>query len=62
MPREEIMKNALSDLAKVQRRMILAKEEGAIKTYADLEEEYFYLKALLTTLGVNLTEIDRISN
>ena len=40
--------------------MLLAKEENAVRTYADLKEDYVSLKALLTSLGVNLTEIDRI--
>lgn len=56
----EITKTALDDFAKVQRRMILAKKENAVETYADLKEEYIFLKALLNTAGVNLTEIDRI--
>ncbi len=38
--------------------MKLAKEENATRTYADLEEDYKSLKALLTAAGVNLTEID----
>ncbi len=56
----EITQRALDDFAKVQRRMILAKKENATETYADLKEEYIFLKALLHTAGVNLTEIDRI--
>lgn len=56
----EVTKAALDDFAKVQRRMLLAKEENATKTYADLREEYITLKALLNVAGVNLTEIDRI--
>lgn len=56
----EITKAALDDFAKVQRRMLLAKKENATETYADLKEEYLFLKALLNTAGVNLTEIDRI--
>lgn len=56
----EVTKAALDDFAKVQRRMLLAKEENAPKTYADLKEEYITLKALLTVAGVNLTEIDKI--
>lgn len=31
-----------------------------MKTYADLKDDYVSLKALLTSLGVNLTEIDKI--
>lgn len=56
----EITQRALDDFAKVQRRMILAKKENATETYADLKEEYVFLKALLNTAGVNLAEIDRI--
>ena len=56
----EIIKNALEDFAKVQRRMFLAKKENATETYADLREDYILLKALLNSLGVNLTELDRI--
>ena len=55
-----VTKQALEDFAKVQRRMLLAKEENAIKTYADLKKEYHTLKALLNVSGVNLTEIDEI--
>ncbi len=40
--------------------MLLAKEENAVKTYADLKEEYTSLKAVLDTAGVNLTELDKI--
>lgn len=56
----EVTKAALDDFAKVQRRMLLAKKENAVETYADLKEEYITLKALLTVAGVNLTEIDKI--
>lgn len=56
----EVTKAALDDFAKVQRRMLLAKEENAERTYSDLKEEYVTLKALLNVAGVNLTEIDRI--
>ena len=56
----EIIRDAINDFQKVQKRMLLAKEENAVRTYADLKEDYVSLKALLTSLGVNLTEIDRI--
>ena len=56
----EIIRDALNDFQKVQKRMMLAKEENAVKTYADLKDEYVSLKVLLTSLGVNLTEIDKI--
>lgn len=56
----EVIKAALDDFAKVQRRMLLAKKENAMKTYADLKDEYLTLKALLNISGVNLTELDKI--
>lgn len=56
----EVIKTALDDFAKVQRRILLTKEENATKTYADLKEEYITLQALLNVAGVNLTEIDKI--
>lgn len=56
----EITQRAIEDFSKVQRRMRLAREENAVKTYADLKEEYLSLKALLTVAGVDLTDIDKI--
>lgn len=56
----EIAKAAIDDFTKIQRRMLLAKKENAVETYADLKEEYLSLKALLNVAGVNLTDIDKI--
>ena len=56
----EVTKAALDDFAKVQRRMLLAKKENAVETYADLKDEYLTLKALLNVSGVNLADIDKI--
>lgn len=56
----EVTKTAIDDFAKVQRRMLLARKENAVETYADLKEEYITLKALLQVAGVNLSELDKI--
>ena len=56
----EVTKQALEDFKKIQRYMLLAKEEGATRTYAELKEEYHSLKAILQVSGVNMTDIDRI--
>lgn len=56
----EIIRDALNNFQKAQKRMLLFKEENATKTYADLKGDYISPKALLTSLGVNLTEIDKI--
>lgn len=56
----EVTKAALDDFKKIQKYMLLAREEGATRTYAELKEEYLTLKALLKLSGVNMTDIDRI--
>ena len=56
----EVAKTAIDDFAKIQRHMLIAKEEGATKTYASLKDDYLSLKAILNVSGVNLTDIDKI--
>ncbi len=56
----EIIRKAIEDFVKVQENMVLAKEENAAKTYANLKKDYISLKTLLEVAGVNLTEIDKI--
>ena len=56
----EITQRAIEDFAKVQENMMLAKEENAAKTYAELKREYLAIKTILQTAGVNLTDIDEI--
>lgn len=56
----EVTKQALDDFKKIQKYMILAREENAEKTYAELKEEYLTVKALLQVSGVNITELDKI--
>ena len=60
MNNAEIMKNAMDDFKDIQEYMTLAKEENATKTYAKLKDQYLLLKALLNSLGVNITELDKI--
>lgn len=56
----EIIKNAMDEFKDIQEYMLIAREENATKTYARLKKKYIYLKALLNSLSVNLTEIDEI--
>lgn len=56
----EVTKAAIDDFKKIQKYMVLAKEENAAKTYAELKDEYLSLKAILQVSGVNLTDIDKI--
>lgn len=56
----EIVKETLEQFKKIQRYMMLAREENASKTYSELKDEYVSLKAVLNVMGVNLTDIDKI--
>ncbi len=56
----DVTKAAIDDFKKIQKYMILAKEENAVKTYAELKDEYLSLKAILQVSGVNLSDIDKI--
>jgi len=56
----EIIERSINDFQKVQAHMLIAKEENATKTYTSLKKDYRSLKAVLTSLGVNLTDIDEI--
>jgi len=56
----EIIERAINDFQKVQGHMVIAREENATRTYESLKKDYKSLKAVLTSLGVSLTEIDEI--
>ncbi len=56
----EIVKDVVDQFQKVQAHMKNASEENATKTYEGLKKDYRSLKAVLTSLGVNLTDIDEI--
>ena len=56
----EVTRDAIEQFQKIQRHMLIAKEENATKTYESLKEDYLSLKAILNVAGVNLTDIDKI--
>ena len=57
----EITKAAIDDFKEIQEYMVIAKEENADRTYAKLKRKYLALKAILQVAGVNLTDIDEIT-
>lgn len=56
----EIIKEAVEQFQKVQTHMMYARKENATETYNGLKKDYKSLKAILNSMGVNLTEIDEI--
>lgn len=53
-----MMKVSVEEFSRLQRYMILADKES--DTYKAMHERYVELKVILTSFGVNLTELDRI--
>lgn len=56
----EIIERVVLEFQRVQAHMQNAKRENARETYEGLKNDYLSLKAVLTSLGVNLTDIDKI--
>nr|WP_300772905.1 hypothetical protein [uncultured Acetatifactor sp.] len=56
----EIIRDTVNEFQKVQTHMKNAREENAMKTYEGLKKDYKSLKAVLDSLGVNLTDIDEL--
>lgn len=56
----EIIKETVEQFKKIQRYMLLARQENAEKTYAELKDDYISLKVILNALEVNLSELDKI--
>lgn len=56
----EIIERAVNGFQKIQAHMKNAKKENAVETYEGLKKDYKSIKAVLTSLGVNLVDIDEI--
>ena len=56
----EVARDAIEQFQKIQRHMLIAREENATKTYESLKDDYLSLKAILNVAGVKLTDIDKI--
>ena len=56
----EVARDAIEQFQKIQKHMLIAREENATKTYESLKDDYLSLKAILNVAGVNLTDIDKI--
>lgn len=59
MSKEELMKISVEEFSRLQKWMLSAKDKDS-ETYSMMYERYIELKVILSNLGVNLTEFDRI--
>ena len=55
----DIIKDYVTEFSRLQNWMLSIKDKD-IATYNSMHDRYIELKVTLTSLGVNLTEIDKI--
>lgn len=53
-----IQKN-IEEFSRLQKYMLLTEDKESA-AYHEMQDRYFELKVILTTFGINLTEIDKI--
>lgn len=58
MTEKEMLKISIEEFSRIQDWMELAEKDS--KIYNSLRKRYIDLKVILTSSGVNLTEIDRL--
>ena len=56
----DIIRDSIVDFSRLQDWMISAKKNNDEETYQLMYKRYIELKVILTTAGVNLTELDKI--
>lgn len=58
MTEGEMLKLSVEEFSRIQRYMMLAEKDSEV--YKAMKERYIDLKVILSSSGVNLTELDRI--
>ena len=58
MTEKEMLKISIEEFSRIQDWMELSEKDSAV--YKSLKKRYIDLKVILTSSGINLTEIDRI--
>ena len=59
MSKEEIMKISLEEFSRIQDWMLSLEDKESV-TYQSMRKRYRDLKALLTSMGLNMEELDEI--
>ena len=56
----DIIRDSINEFSRIQDWMELAKENNDMVTYNSMYKRYIELKVTLSSLSVNITELDRI--
>lgn len=55
-----IISDSINELSRLQKWMLSVKAKNDMDTYNQMYDRYIELKVILSSLGVNLTELDKI--
>ena len=58
----DIIKDYVTEFSRLQNWMLSAKANNDMDTYNSMNYRYIELKVTLSSLGVNITELDKIKN
>ncbi len=61
MPSLDIARDAIVEFSRIQNWMLSAKKNKDDETYNMMLDRYVELKAILSTAGVNITELDKLN-
>lgn len=56
----DIIRDSINEFSRLQSWMLVAKSNNDMDTYNLMHDRYVELKVTLTSLGVNITELDKI--
>lgn len=56
----DIIRDSINEFSRLQNWMLMAKSKNDMDTYDLMHDRYVELKVTLTSLGVNITELDKI--
>lgn len=56
----DIIKDSVNEFSRLQNWMLSVKAKNDMDTYHQMYDRYIELKVILSSLGVNLTELDKI--
>lgn len=58
----DIIKDSVAEFSRLQNWMLSVKTKNDMETYHSMHDRYIELKVTLTSLGVNLAELDKIKD
>lgn len=56
----DIIRDSINEFSRLQNWMLSVKAKNDMETYNSMYDRYIELKVTLSSLGVNLTELDKI--